>query len=109
MRPQIAVEAERFPDQFRVHRALCDALTAAWAERDRWIESARQFCQNEEYWRERAERAEAQLEIKAKKVLEQHAALARVQALCDDPVGWATQSGMFFIPLKRVRAAITGP
>lgn len=36
-------------------------IAAVEAERDRWAESARMFCQNADYWRERAEAAEARL------------------------------------------------
>jgi hypothetical protein len=59
--------------------ALCDALTAAWAERDEHIEAGGQWLKME---RERAERAEAAWHEEGEAHTETLAALARVRALC---------------------------
>lgn len=45
-----------------------DVIERSHADRDTWQETARQFCQNADYWRTRAEAAEARLaEVEAER------------------------------------------
>lgn len=92
-------------------KRLCDALEAAWAERDRLknravgdANEARHLRQRLGQERERALRAEAVAMDHWKKALELTDALARVRALCD-----AEPSDAHPVTVRRVRAAIDGP
>lgn len=99
-----------------LHRALCDALEAAWAERDAikldmitldadWMDAHGRIS-------ERAERAEIEMRLQDRaathwyaKWMEQGAALARVRALCDDDVDSDIGPA---VPSAKIRAAIEG-
>jgi hypothetical protein len=69
---------------------------------EQWETEARQFCQNADYWRERAERAEADAESLQRQNDRLDAALARVRALCD-----GTPSP-YVVHVSQIRAAIDG-
>lgn len=82
-------------------------LTAARAETAavreelaRWTETARQFCQNQDYWRERAEAAEADLAAA-------RAAIGRVEDALAKP--WDDEEGRKFMPADLIRAALSPP
>lgn len=104
--------------------ALIDALTAAWAERDAHIdagwEAIRAWETTAQVWRERAERAEAEvaylqseeaadamLRDSRERAERAEAALARVRALCDHAFN---EQGYDFSCFEHdIRAAIEGP
>lgn len=68
-------------------RTLCDALEQAWAALDEAYEvHVDNHSRQADYWRERAERAEAEHLNQVRLNLKMDAALARVRALCDPAV-----------------------
>lgn len=88
------------------HLALCDALEAAWAERDalagREKSEVWRLCQE---YRERAERAEADVESLQRQNDKLDEALSRVRDLCEEAAVW-TEQGYGWTTVDEVRAAI---
>jgi hypothetical protein len=116
-----AQAAQRALDATARAEAAEAKLAAVEAERDRWIETARQFCQNADYWRERAEAAEAERDqvtydrdcareaglVYQRQYHEVKATLARVEALCDEHDHAVV--GHCWRAVEKIRAAIRGP
>lgn len=102
--------------------ALCDALTAAWAERDESAEMELSLLATCVELRQRAARAEAELRLvedhdagRCAKSLtriigEAEAALARVRALCDEPTRcYTSENGVVdVVRVEKIRAVVEG-
>lgn len=98
-------EANRWAAKFGEQQARAERAEADRGALERWQEEARQAYVDREYWRERAERAEAEAARNWDLADKLDRALARVRALCDQE---AQPFGDIRVPVARIRAAIEG-